>query len=237
MNRPDHPRWVSVPDLVARFVADPDVGSTLGWLTTHCAEVPGAHASALLLAGHEDVLEVAAVSSDLASWLHELEARNLEGPAQDSYATCRRIDCADLSEADTRWPQYAAAARRAGIRAVHVFPLALPGRAIGALAMYFSQPGGLSEDDLGRGQALASTAALGVASGQATQDKARADQLQGALDSRVLIEQAKGLLAERLSIAPREAFGVLRKYARNHQVRLDIVCTAVLDGSLSLSSR
>ncbi|MFF0344181.1 ANTAR domain-containing protein [Kribbella sp. NPDC004875] len=237
MNRPDHPGWVTVPDLVARFVADPDLNSTLDWLTEHCAEVPDTRASALLLADGHGALDVAAASSDLARWLPELESQSHEGPARDSYTTCHRIDGLDLSEADTRWPRYAACARRAGIRSVHAFPLALPGRTIGALTMYFGAPGGLPEDDLEQGQALASTAALGVASCQATQDKARADQLQGALDSRVLIEQAKGLLAERLGITPGEAFGVLRRHARNHQVRLDEVCAAVLDGSLSLSGR
>ncbi|MER7244049.1 GAF and ANTAR domain-containing protein [Kribbella sp. NPDC000426] len=234
MNRSDHPSWAAVPDLAARFVADPDLNRTLSWLMQRCAELPGVRASALLLAGEEGVLEVAAASSGLARQLHQLESRIAEGPSQDSYANSRRIDCADLTEAGPRWPRYAAAALRVEIRAVEAFPLRLPAGPIGALTLCFRQVGERPEDELERAQALADVTALGVAGSRANQDKARADQLQGALDSRVLIEQAKGLLAERLGVSPDEAFTTLRSHARNNHLRLAEVCTSVLDGTLTV---
>lgn len=232
MDRSEYPIWVTVQELVARFVTDADLSSTLSWLSHRCAQLPGASASALLLADEDDVLVVAASSDHRPE---ELEGSGLDGPAQASYDQSCRIDCPDLSEAGALWPDYSAAALQAELRAVHAFPLWIPARTIGVLTLYAGEPGGLPDGALETWQALASTAALGITGHQAAQDKVRADQLQVALDSRVLIEQAKGLLAERHGTTPDEAFAVLRKHARSNHRRLVDVCAAVLDGDLTLS--
>ena len=236
MGDTEHPRRDTQPDLVAKFVTDADPIGALAWLVDRCAEMPGVSTSALLLADSRGTLDVVAASSGLARELQEFGTRHGEGPAQDSYDNGSRIDCADLVEADARWPRYAPIARRRGVLAEHAFPLPLPGRTIGAMTLSLSAAGGLPNESLNTVQALANTAALGVESHRATQNEVLVDQLQTALDSRVLIEQAKGLLAERLNIAPSDAFQVLRQHARYHRLRLIDVVTAVLDGTLMLTT-
>ncbi|MEV0790299.1 GAF and ANTAR domain-containing protein [Kribbella sp. NPDC050459] len=236
MSEAEYASCVTVHDLVARFVTDDNLVDALAWLTARCAESPGVTASALMLADRDGALDVVAASSAAARRLQELESRAAEGPAHDSYGSGARVDCPDLTDADNRWPRFAPAARHGDIRAVHAFPMPLPGRTIGSLTMFLSQPGALSDGSLEAGQMLASTAALGVEAHHSTQHETRADQLQGALDSRVLIEQAKGLLAERLGLGLDDAFTVLRQYARNNGRRLADVAAAVLDGTLALTA-
>ncbi|MFD7155591.1 GAF and ANTAR domain-containing protein [Kribbella sp. NPDC059898] len=230
MSEAEHPPCGAVSELVGRFVTDTDLVGTLGWLTDRCTELAGVSGSALSLADRQGTLDVVAASSEAAHGLQQ----TVEGPAQDCYATGFRIDCPDLDQADARWPGYAAAARRDGVRAVHAFPMPLLERTIGVLTLFLDTVGSLSPEALETGQLLAATAALGVESHQATQHEIRADQLQSALSSRVVIEQAKGVLAERLGLSLAESFEVLRGYARRNGRRLTDVATAVLDGSLVL---
>lgn len=236
MGETDHSMWDTVPDIVGKFVTDADLNGTLGWLVDRCAEMSGVSASALVLADRYGALEVVAASSEPAREMQEFETLHCEGPAQDSYESGARIDCPDLVGADTRWPRYAPIARRHGVRAVHAFPMPLPGRTIGALTLCLGEVGGLPDDSLKIGQTLVSTAALGVESHRATQSQVLVGQLQTALDSRILIEQAKGLLAERLSITPDDAFDILRRHARSNRGRLTDVATAILDGTLALTT-
>jgi GAF domain-containing protein len=236
MGETDHSMWDTVRDIVGKFVTDADLNGTLGWLVDRCAEMSGVSASALVLADRYGALEVVAASSEPAREMQEFETLHCEGPAQDSYESGARIDCPDLVGADTRWPRYAPIARRHGVRAVHAFPMPLPGRTIGALTLCLGEVGGLPDDSLKIGQTLVSTAALGVESHRATQSQVLVGQLQTALDSRILIEQAKGLLAERLSITPDDAFDILRRHARSNRGRLTDVATAILDGTLALTT-
>ncbi|MET9273534.1 GAF and ANTAR domain-containing protein [Kribbella sp. NPDC003557] len=224
----------TVSDLVARLVTDEDLSGTLAWLTEECARLPGVTASALLLVDRQGTLSVAAASSAPVRRLQEAELRVAEGPAHDSYDRGARVDCLDAFDADRRWPRFAPVARRRGVQAVHAFPLPSPARTIGVLTMFMSEPGGLSDVALVAGQVLASTVALGIESHQAAQLEIRTDQLQTALDSRVLIEQAKGLLSERLGLSLDDAFTVMRRHARNNGERLVGVAAAVLDGTLTL---
>ena len=226
--------WDTASGLVARFVTDEDLSGTLAWLTDRCARLPGVRASGLVLVDRRGALAVVAASSEPARRLQDAELRVAEGPAHDSYDRGSRVDCLGLFDAERRWPRFAPVVRRQGVQAVHSFPLPLPGRTIGALTLFVSEPGGLFDDSLDAGQMLASTAALGVQSHQAAELETRTDQLQTALDSRVLIEQAKGLLSERLDLSLDDAFTVLRHHARNNGLRLIDVAAAVLDGSLAL---
>ncbi|MGZ0153573.1 GAF and ANTAR domain-containing protein [Kribbella sp. WER1] len=233
----EHQAFDTLSGLVARFVAEADLGSTLGWLTDRCAELPGVSASGLMLADRDGALDNIAASSEPTDRLQQLEQQIVEGPAHDSYDSATRIDCLDLAGAGDTWPQYAVAASQRELRAVHAFPLLILGRAVGTLTMFRSTTGALGIDVLEAGQALANTAALGVEGHHATQYHTLADQLQIALDSRVLIEQAKGLLAERLGVSLEESFTVLRQHARRNGRRLVDVATEVLNGSLALPAK
>ncbi|MFI7063738.1 GAF and ANTAR domain-containing protein [Kribbella sp. NPDC050124] len=226
----------TVSDLVAKFVTDADLAGTLAWLADRSAQMPGVRATALVLADRDGALDTVAASSAVARELQELERQHQEGPCRDSYDRASRIDCPDLADAEIRWPHYAPSARRLGVRGVHAFPLPMPGRTIGAMALLLDEVAGASSDSLENAQTLANTAALGVDSHRATENDVRVDQLQTALDSRVLIEQAKGLLSERLSLTPDQAFAVLRQHTRSHHLRLRDVAAAVLDGTLSVTA-
>lgn len=235
MGGADRPGWETMADLVARFVVDPDLVGTLAWLVDQCARLLDAAAAGVMMIDAQGGLDVLAASSAPARLLQELEKRHFEGPARDSFHAGRRIDCPDLAAADAAWPRFAPVARRHGIAAVHAFPMALPGRTIGAMPVFLADPGGLSAEALETGQVLANLAAIGIGSYRARQSEILAAQLQTALSSRVLIEQAKGLLAERLGIAVDDAFGLMRQHARSNGRKLGDVAAAVLDGQLTLA--
>ncbi|HEV8556243.1 MAG TPA: GAF and ANTAR domain-containing protein [Actinophytocola sp.] len=235
MGDTDRRGWDAMADLAARFVAEADLACTLAWLADQCAELLGGTAAGVMVIDAQGALDVAAASSGPARELQELEKRHFEGPARDSFHAGRRIDCPDLAEADDRWPRFAPVAQRHGNAALHAFPMALPGRTIGAMTVFLADPGALPGEALETGQTLANLAAIGVGSYRARQNEILAAQLQAALHSRVLIEQAKGLLAERLGIPLDDAFALMRQHARSHGRKLGDIASAVLDGRLILA--
>jgi len=144
------------------------------------------------------------------------------------------VNATDLEEAGERWPTFTAEALRVGFRAVHALPMRVRNETIGALNLFRTETGALSEADLRAAQALADIATLSI-----LQDRSYSDaqllpkQLQRALNSRVIIEQVKGVLAERLDVEMDEAFRLLRAYAQDHDRRLNEVARDVAEGKLS----
>jgi hypothetical protein len=139
---------------------------------------------------------------------------------------------ADLDANADRWPQFAEAARAHGFVSVHALPLRLRETVIGALNLFCSGLEPLREDDVRIGQALADVATIGILAQRGLeQADLIATQLQNALNSRITIEQAKGVLAERLSISVDEAFVVLRRHARDHNLRMSDLARAVANGA------
>ena len=138
----------------------------------------------------------------------------------------------DLTAAQQIWPQFAAAARRAGFAAVQALPMRLRDQVIGALNLFQATPGGLGHEDVRVGQALADVATIGLLQQRGTRrSETLNEQLQGALNSRVAIEQAKGKLAERAGLDMDQAFTTLRAYARDRNLRLSDLAQAFIDGS------
>jgi hypothetical protein len=139
---------------------------------------------------------------------------------------------ADLAASQARWPRFAEAARASGFVSVHALPLRLRTTIIGALNLFCARAGILSDADVRTGQALADVATIGILAQRSVQQaELLATQLQQALNSRVTIEQAKGVLAERRHITVDEAFDLLRAYARNHNLHLSDLARQVADGS------
>jgi hypothetical protein len=147
------------------------------------------------------------------------------------------VNATDLEKASERWPTFTAEAVRVGFRAVHALPMRVRNDTIGALNLFRNKAGALSEADLRAAQALADVATLSI-----LQDRNHSDpqmlpkQLQQALNSRVMIEQAKGVIAEKSNVEMDEAFSLLRAYARAHQRRLNQVARDVTEGKLSASA-
>jgi GAF domain-containing protein len=220
-------------ELADTLVADFDVVELLTLLTDRCVEVLGVGAVGLMLAGPDGELRVMASSSEAMRLLELFELQAREGPCLDCYRTGAPVLEADLNAATARWPSFAAEALGAGFRSVQALPMRLRGTIIGALNLFGADPAEMGKVDIDSAQALADVATIAILQQRKSyQAQLLNQQLQHALNSRIVIEQAKGMLAERERLSMPEAFSALRGYARLHNLRLVDVARSVVDGSL-----
>lgn len=211
-----------------------DVVDFLHTLTDRCVELLGADAAGLMLTDQRGGLQLMASTVERARALEIFELQMQEGPCLECYTTGLPITNVALNEAHKRWPTFTPAAVEAGFNATHALPMRLRGRVIGALNLFAEQPVQLSETDIGVGQAMADIATIGLLSKrQADEQTILSEQLQTALHSRVLIEQAKGALAARAgdSVDVNHAFAIMRSHARSNNLTLTDVATGVVDGT------
>ena len=220
-------------DLADTMVADFDVIDFLHLLTDRSVALLGASAAGVMLADPRGELRVAAASSEEAGLLELFQLQNDQGPCLDCFRTGRPVTAADLAGPAPRWPRFAEAAVRAGFATVEALPMRLRDQVIGALNLFRAAPGGLDPADLRIAQALADVATIGLLHERNVRRRETvSEQLQAALNSRVIIEQAKGKLAERLGIDMDRAFAMLRDYARNTNQHLtDIARNFVTAGT------
>ena len=222
-------------ELADTLVADFDVVDFLHTLTLRCVDLFDVDAAGLMLADARDELRLVAASAEQVELLELLELQSEEGPCLDSYRTGLPVSSSDLTETEA-WPRFRQAVLASGFRAVQALPLRLRGDVIGALNLFRVEPGGLGSGDLAVCQAIADVATIGLLQARAVREaQLLADQLSIALRSRVVIEQAKGVLAERSNVDMDTAFRVLRRYARHHNLRLADVAKDVVDRRLDLS--
>ena len=220
-------------DLADTMVADFDVIDFLHMLADRSTRLLPVAAAGVLLADPRGQLRVAAASSDAAGLIELFQIQNDQGPCLDCFRTGQRVTAADLAGPERRWPRFAAAATQAGFSAVHALPMRLRDQVIGALNLFCAQAGPLGQDDLRIGQALADVATIGLLQERNVRRvETLAEQLQAALNSRVVIEQAKGRLAERLDLDMDQAFALLRGHARNTNQRLTDVARHVIDSPI-----
>ena len=178
-------------------------------------------------------VQVVASSSHQMHLLELFEVQHDQGPCLDCYRTGEAVDCADLTTATERWPNFAPEALAAGFTSVHALPMRLRNEVIGSLNLLRRPSGSLDQADLTAAQALADVATIGILQHRAAEEaRLLAEQLQYALNSRVTIEQAKGVLSERSGIDAEAAFEALRRYARNNNQRLVEVAQGVVDRTL-----
>ena len=222
-------------ELADTLVDDFDVMDFLHQVTVRCAQVLGVSAAGVLLADQRGALRVAAASTEQTRLLELLQLQTDQGPCPACFHTGRPIAVADLSAATNRWPRFTAEARRAGFASVHALPMRLRTDIIGALNLFGSRPGALDQDTLRLGQALADVATIGLLQARAIHHRETvAEQLQTALNSRIIIEQAKGVIAERRQLDMEQSFTLLRGTARTNNRRLSELARAVVDGSETL---
>ena len=185
-------------EMADTLVDEFDVIDFLHVLTERCVQLLGVSAAGLLLTDQRDSLQVVAASSERTRLLELFQLQTDQGPCVDCFRTGQPVSVADLPSAG-RWPRFTAAAAEVGFAAVHALPMRLRTEIIGALNLFDTNPGALDEDKLRIGQALADVATIGLLQQRAIHRRdTLTEQLQTALNSRVLIEQAKGVLAERL---------------------------------------
>jgi GAF domain-containing protein len=223
--------------LADTLVADFDVVDLLAILADRCVEVLEVDAAGLMLAAPDGDLRVMACSSETMRVLELFELQSEEGPCLDCYRTGQPVVNQDLATVNGRWPRFAPEALAAGFHSVHALPMRLRGTVIGALNLFHVAPGEMQQGDVQAAQALADVATIGILQHRAVLDaNVINDQLNHALNSRIVIEQAKGMVAEREGLNMEQAFARLRAYARNHNLRLVDVANAVIDGTLASSA-
>ena len=219
-------------DLSNELVDDYDVVDVLSQLTVHCARLIDAASAGLLLADGRGVLHLAATSSERTHHLEIFQLQRDEGPCLDCFHTGQAVLVPDLAEED-RWPQFCQAAREVGFRSVHAMPMRLTGNVLGALGLFGEEPGALEDDDLALAQALLHVASVAIVNERSATDRATINsQLQRALTSRIVVEQAKGVLAHAGGLSMDDAFAVLRRYARDHGSKLSVTASQVVDREL-----
>ncbi|MEV5632021.1 GAF and ANTAR domain-containing protein [Micromonospora tulbaghiae] len=223
-------------EMADTLVDDFDVIEFLQGLTERCVELLGVSAAGLLLADKRVTLRVVAASSERTRLLELFQLQTGQGPCLDCFNSGQPVSAADLTLATARWPRFSAAAAEVGFAAVHAFPMRLRSEVIGALSLFDVRPGAVDQDRLRIARALADVATIGLLQHRAIHERdIVTEQLQTALNSRVLIEQAKGVLAERLQVDVGQAFAMLRDGARSRNRRLSELAQAIVDGSERLA--
>ncbi|TDE03136.1 ANTAR domain-containing protein [Jiangella asiatica] len=207
-------------------------------LAPRVVDLLGITACGVALVDHHGTLSVVAASSEKTRLLELFQIQSSEGPSLDCYRTGLPVHEPDLPSAVERWPNFAPAARDAGFSAVHALPLRLRDTVIGTMNLFGSAADALEGEAVALAQAFADVATIGILHERTVREyELVAEQLQSALNSRILIEQAKGVLAERLSLSVDEAFAWLRDNARRHNRKLHDVAAAVVDGSVDLDGK
>jgi GAF domain-containing protein len=222
-------------ELTDTMVADFDLIDFLHVLTTRSVELLDVSAAGLLLADPRGELRVVATSSEAARVLELFQLQSDQGPCLDCFRSGQPVGSADLN-ADPRWPQFAQQAGEVGFCAVQALPMRLRDQVIGALNLFRGTVGAFDPEVVQIGQALADVATISLLHDRSMRrTDTLNEQLQTALNSRVVIEQAKGKLAERLGIDVNQAFTLLRDQARNRNQRLSDLARAVVDGTQSIT--
>jgi GAF domain-containing protein len=220
-------------ELADTLVADFDVVEFLTTLAHRCAELFEAAEAGVVLGDETGTLRSVASSTEVARMLDLFELQNQEGPCLDCFRSGLPIVNRSLADPGA-WPRFASEAQRLGFRMVHAVPMRLRGQVIGAVNIFSTAVEHLSEDDVAVAQALADVATIALLQERGIREaRVLNEQLQSALHSRVVIEQAKGVLAERRQVDVGRAFELLRSHARSTNQKLGDVATAVIEGTLS----
>jgi transcriptional regulator with GAF, ATPase, and Fis domain len=220
-------------ELADTLVADFDVVDFFHVLVGRCVELIGASAAGIMLVDHHDNLRLIASSAEQSRLLELFELEAEQGPCVACYREGQATTDPDLTQPDSRWPLFAEQARLAGFAAAHALPLRLRQQIIGVLNLFYSTPGELDPDDATISQSMADVATIGLLQERVIRKQGvLVEQLQTALNNRIVIEQAKGVLAERRHISTDAAFDRLRSYSRNHRLLLSEVARDVVSGAL-----
>ena len=222
-------------ELADTLVEEFDVVDFLQTLTERCVELVDTDAAGLMLDDQRGHLQVVAYTDESARLLELFELQKAEGPCLDCFASGQVIANVDLADARSRWPVFAEAAREVGFAVSHALPLRLRRQVVGALNLFTVAPVRLTDDHLAVVQGLADIATIGLLHERAVRDQVvLAEQLQTALHSRIVIEQAKGVLSARGGTSVGEAFRLMRTHARRTGEALTMVAEGVVAQELGV---
>jgi GAF domain-containing protein len=232
----DHRLFVrTTSELARRLLAPYDVAAALNELAERLTEVLALAGSGVTVADEDDVLRAVTAVPRLLAPVESYQEEHQAGPCYDAFATGRRLLVEDLSTESGRWPGYYRVAAGLGLGAVAAFPLQLGDRVFGAVNLYSAGPRRWEDDDVAAASVLSDMAtAFLVNASSYRQQEQLTEQLQRALDSRVVIEQAKGVLAEAHGMDVTDAFEIIRRHARHHSIPVREVAAAVVAGDLRI---
>lgn len=217
--------------LADTLVVEFDVIELLTVLTDGCIDVLDVRAAGIMLAAPQSDLRVMASSSETMRVLELFELQAQEGPCLDCYRSGRPVLNQDLATADDRWPRFAPEARSAGFQTAHALPMRLRGTVVGGLNLFHVHQRQMTQADVAAAQAMADVAMIAILQHRAAVEAQLVnEQLSHALNSRIIIEQAKGTLAERQGVDVEQAFSLLRNHARNHNLLLVDVARDLIEG-------
>ncbi|MHB8328963.1 MAG: GAF and ANTAR domain-containing protein [Acidimicrobiales bacterium] len=221
-------------ELADTLVADFDLIDLMSMLVDRCSELLSLAEVGLAMTDPRGQLRVLASSTERMRVLELIEVQNDEGPCRDCFRTGEQVLNQHLDQNEERWPTFAPQAMAAGFQMVHALPLRLRNDTIGAMNIFNEGLVEFTPQEVYLTQALTDVATIGILQEQAVRQGIQlASQLQGALNSRIVIEQAKGIVAERLRVGMDEAFALIRGYARSGRRRLSEVAVAIIDGDLT----
>lgn len=214
-----------------------DLADSLNGLAEQCVELLAVPAAGVLLLDPHGNLAAAAPSAQREKLMALFSTGADSGFWADILQSGTAVHCTELHSEPARWPSFTTAAEKCGFKALHALPMRLRERTIGVLILLSSEPGGADSDDLALAQALADIATIGILQHRTIETGDRLNQqLQTALTSRVVIEQAKGVLSHHGSLSMDEAFRRLRRYTRSHNRLLTDLAGSVADGTADLDA-
>jgi GAF domain-containing protein len=221
--------------LADSLVAGFDVIELLQTLVETCRRVLDVEEAGILLADDLGDLEVVASTSEASTLVETMQLDARSGPCWTCFTTAEPVSLPDVDVDVGRWPEFVVVAREQGFRSVHAVPLRLRGTVIGTLNLLGSAVGVLGERDVRVAQALADVATIGILQERTLRESSLVQQqLQGALDTRVVIEQAKGVVAHVRGVSTDEAFVLIRRHARDHRLKLADVAQQLVTRQLTL---
>jgi len=220
-------------ELADNLVDDFDVIEVLTMLCNRCVETIDADAAGVMLASPSGELQYVASSSESMRILELYQIQADEGPCVECFNTGEAIIDRLLVDAKEQWPHFSPRAIELGFNSVYCLPMRLRGRVIGALNLFRIDADPLDENDVVVAQGLSGVATIAILQHQTSLDaKVLNSQLSKALDSRIIIEQAKGMISQATNCDVDQAFNGLRTHARNHNAKLTMVANAVVDGTI-----
>ena len=220
--------------LADTLVVGYDLVDLLHTLVSQCVPLFEASAAGIILTDDEE-FEVVASTNERSRLVEIMQLRAGDGPCVESVITGRAVSVVDISASGLAWPRFRLGALEQGFSSMFSVPMRLRATTIGSLNLFWDRTGGLPPADAPTVQALADVATIGILQERAIRESDTArQQLQYALSSRVVIEQAKGVVAYTHSASMDEAFTLIRSHARSHGLRLAEVAGAIVSGNLAL---
>lgn len=219
------------------LTADYDVVNLLHSLLTECTAIVKVQAGGLMLADRGGNLQVMASTSESANLVELMQLSAGSGPCIQCFTTGEVVSVPDIAASTGAWSAFRDAALREGFLSVHAIPMTLRGDTIGAMNLFGAAAGALSKRDAAAARALADVATIAILHERvASQAQVVTEQLQKALDSRVLIEQAKGAISQATGMTMDKSFNVLRRYARNHNLTIHAASEGLTDRTISIAT-